>query len=293
MNSTIILAACCGLGTGTGIAVAVAGWRGAAATTQRHPRMERWARGLRELFEHQYLALGALGAGVVTGVVTKWPVGALLAGIAVLLLPQMLRPERNARTKTARIEAMATWTESLRDTLGAAAGLTQAIRATAEAPPAAITIEVGNLASRLESGVRLADALRAFADELDDATGDLVAAALVMAAERQAGQLRQLLGSLAEAARAQVEARLKIDAERARVRTSVRVVVAVTLTMAVGLVLLNRAYLKPFDGAGGQIVLAFVGLLFGTAFVWMARIARLHENARVLASAQSEEGTRP
>ncbi|MCF2531160.1 type II secretion system F family protein [Yinghuangia soli] len=240
------------------------------------------------LFDQQYLVLGAVAAAITTGIVTHWPVGALLAGFAVLLLPQVLRPERSTRTRTERLEAIAAWTEALRDTLAAAAGIEQALRASAISPPPAVASEVAHLVARLEHGDRLADALRDFADELDDATGDLVAAALVMAAERQAGQLRQLLGALAEAARAQVAARLKIDAERARVRTSVRVVIAVTLSMAVGLVLLNRPYLEPFDSAGGQVALALVGSLFAAAFAWMARIARLRGNVRVLAADRAE-----
>ncbi len=112
----------------------------------------------------------------------------------------------------------------------AAAGLEQAIIATAPVAPLPIRAEVVTLAVRLE-GERLAPALRAFADEVADPTGDLVVAALVLAAEHQAQRLGELLGSLAAAARDQATMRLRVEAGRARTRTSVKVVVGVTATL--------------------------------------------------------------
>ncbi|GAA1020487.1 hypothetical protein GCM10009565_09280 [Amycolatopsis albidoflavus] len=223
------------------------------------------------------------GAGVLTGVVTGWIVGAVLAAAAAWFLPRLVGPDRTHRRRVARIEAIASWTEMLRDVLSAAAGLEQAVLATAPLAPAAIRGEVATLAARLESGQRLAPALRALARELDDPTADLVLAALVLAAERQAHQLGDLLGSLAATARGQAAMRMRVETGRARTRTSVRVIVATTLAFAAGVVLFNRAYLDVYDTATGQAVLLLIGALFAAGFAWLARIATSGRPAGVLA----------
>src|ERR1700684_2483529 len=101
----------------------------------------------------------------------------------------------------------------LRDTLSAAAGLEQAIVATANVAPCPIRIEVRALASALEPE-RLVPALRTVASDLADPTGDLVVAALVLAAGHEAWKLSDLLGSLAGAARDQAAMQLRIGAGR-------------------------------------------------------------------------------
>ena len=141
------------------------------------------------------------------------------------------------------------------------------------------------LAAHLERpGTRLAPALHAFADELDDPTADLVVAALVLSSQRQARRVGELLGALARAARDDATMRLRVEAGRARTRTSVRVVVGVTLAMAAGLVVLNRGYLASYDSAFGQLILAGVGGVFAAAFWWLARMARVEAPERLLGS---------
>lgn len=224
----------------------------------------------------------ATGLAVGVGGLTGWPVGGVLAAGLAWWLPRLVGPD-TAHTRTlAHIEAIATWTEMLRDTLSAAAGLEQAVAATARTAPDAIRVEVTRLATRVERGSRLSDALAAFAQELADPTGDLVVAALVMAAQRNARQLTDLLGLLATTAREQASMRLRIASGRARVRTSVRVIVVVTLVMAAGLVFLNRGYLAPYDDVLGQVVLLAVGGLFFTAFTWLTRMSIVDEAPRLL-----------
>ncbi|MBY8852776.1 type II secretion system F family protein, partial [Saccharothrix sp. MB29] len=200
-----------------------------------------------------------VAAGAATGLLTGWVVGAVLAGLACWALPRALGRDPGHTRRVARIEAVATWTEMLRDTLCAAAGLEQAILATAPLVPAAIREEVGELAAGIENGERLAPALRRLGERLDDPVGDLVIAALLLAAEQQTRRLADLLGSLSEAARGQAAMRMRVEAGRARTRTSVRVIVGTTLTFAVTVVLLNPDYMAAYDHAAGQIVLLAIG----------------------------------
>lgn len=65
----------------------------------------------------------AAASGTVAGALTTWPVAAVLTTVAVLTLPGLLGPDRVAERRTERMQALATWTEMLRDTLSAAAGL--------------------------------------------------------------------------------------------------------------------------------------------------------------------------
>ncbi len=285
MTTSVLYAAVLGAGTGIGLLLIVRGIAGPGsgheASFARPSRLSKRLSG-RAPGDGRRLAV-AVAVGVGVGVWTRWPVAAVLAAVGAWVLPGLIGPDREHQRRLARIEAIATWTESLRDTLGAAAGLEQAITVTAALAPTPIRDEVTRLAGRLRRGDRLAPALRALAVELDDATGDLVVTALVMAAERNARHIGELLTSLATAARDQASLRMRVMAGRARIRTSSRVITAVTLTMAVGLVLLNRRYLAPYDTATGQLVLVVVGGFFGFGFAWLSRISRVTEPERVLA----------
>ena len=188
-------------------------------------------------------------------------------------LPKIVGGSKDRARQVARTEAIAGWAEMLRDTLSAAAGLEQAIAATAVVAPFPIRTEVMRLAAALEKE-RLAPALRSFANDLADPTGDLVVAALVLAASHEARKLSDLLGSLAGAARDQAAMQLRIEAGRARIRTSTNVVVGSTLFFAAGLIVLNRSYLNPFGTALGQAVLATIGVIFAGAFWWLDRMGR-------------------
>ncbi|MEU8351634.1 type II secretion system F family protein [Streptomyces sp. NPDC048845] len=221
-------------------------------------------------------------AGVVAGALTAWPVAAVLTTVAMLTLPGLLGPDRGAARRTERMEALATWTEMLRDTLSAAAGLEQAVLATADIAPAALESETQNLAAAVRSGRPLPAALREFADAVDDPLADVVVAALIMAAEEQTSRLGPLLGELAESVREQVAMRQRIDAGRASVRTGVRITVLVTVGMASGLVVFNRPYLDPFNTLTGQGVLAAVGSLFAASFAYLTAIGRLEDPLRLL-----------
>ncbi|MEI2811934.1 MAG: hypothetical protein V9F00_17630 [Nocardioides sp.] len=66
------------------------------------------------------------------------------------------------------------------------------------------------------------DALRAFADELDDSTGDLVAANLILGARRRGAGLASVLEGLAESVAADVRARRQVEADRAKPRATAR-----------------------------------------------------------------------
>jgi len=269
------LAVLLGAGAGLGILLVALGLRG-SVTPRQIQRLDR------RRLEGRSLRLAiALGAAVLVGAGTGWPVAALLAGAACWGIPQLFVESKAQAQLIARVEAVAGWAEMLRDTMAGAAGLEQAIAASAPVAPLPIRREVATLAARLERE-RLGPALRAFADEVADPTCDLVVAALLLAAEHQASRLGELLGTLATAARDQATMRLRVEAGRARTRTSVKVIVGVTLGLALFLAVLNHGYLAPFGSPVGQLVLLFVGGLFAAAFAWLAKMTRPVQPSRFL-----------
>jgi tight adherence protein B len=233
------------------------------------------------------LALG-VGAAVVVGALTFWPMAALLAGVGAFMAPSLMGGGAARRVRLDRTEAIAAWAEMLRDTMAGSGGLEQSIIATAAVAPMPIRREVVRLAARLERE-RLAPSLREFADELDQPSGDLVVAALILAADKSPKRLGDLLGRLATSARANVNMQLRIDAGRARVQTAVKVITGFTSGFALLLLVLNKEYLEPYDSITGQVVLGVVGLCFGGAFLWLARAFRYQDEERFLRT----EGARP
>lgn len=263
----------CGAGIGLGVLLVIAGWRGARLSSHVVTRRQ---------IEGQFLRISiATGVGILVLAVTGWLVAGILAGGFTFVARRLFGGKVRQRASIERTEAVAAWAEMLRDTMAGAAGIEQAIEATAHAAPEPIREEVRALARRLERQ-SLSSALRAFADDVQHPTADLVVAALTLASQKHAKRVGELLGSLAIAARQDATMRLRVDAGRARTRTSTRVVVGATVGMAAGMLLLNRSYLEPYGSAAGQFMLAVVGGLFTAAFIWLDRMAQAGTPARIL-----------
>ena len=129
----------------------------------------------------------------------------------------------------------------LRDTIAAHAGLQEAIAVTARVAPAPIRTEVQALADpgRARLAVDCVAPLRRA--NVDDPVADLVVASLVIAAERQAQRLAELLGRRSRsAAREQAAMRLRVETGRARTYASSKALVAITFGLAVAAVAASR-----------------------------------------------------
>jgi Flp pilus assembly protein TadB len=81
--------------------------------------------------------------------------------------------------------------------LAVGVSLEQAIQASLRSTPDPIRPQVETLVARLATRWQTDAALRAFADDLDDATGDLVAASLILSAKRRGAGLVAVLDGLA------------------------------------------------------------------------------------------------
>lgn len=217
------------------------------------------------------LLLVGTSGGLLVAVLTGWWLAVLVGPAAVVGLPILLSaPPSSARID--RLEAMEEWTRSLSGVLTVGVGLEQALIATLRSAPAPIRPEVTRLAARLRARWSTEAALRVFADELDDATGDLVAANLILGARRRGAGLASVLESLAESVAADVRARREIEADRAKPRATARWVTLITLSV-LGFLALSGDYVAPFGTPVGQMLLTLLLGLYVATLVWMRRMA--------------------
>jgi Flp pilus assembly protein TadB len=279
MNDRTLLALLCGAVVGGALLLLIIAVRGTEPREATPSLFRRGnVRGRKNLIR---LGTG-LGVGLVVLVVTRWLVLAAALGLLAALADRFFGGTGEERRAIERLEALATWTEALRDTIAGAVGLEQAIPATAVNAAPAIKPGLNLLVDRLRIREPLPSALMRFADDLNDPSADLIVAALVLNARLRGPGLREVLSALADSAREELDVRRKVAAERRSTRRSVQVVVAITLIMAAGLILFNPTYMAPYRSFVGQVVLAVVIGLYALGLLWLRRLAKIEVPERFL-----------
>jgi Flp pilus assembly protein TadB len=124
------------------------------------------------------------------------------------------------------------------------------------------------------------DALRLFAQDIDDPSAQEVVSALRLAATSRAQRLVELLGALAISTREEVTMRLRVETSRASARSGVRTVIWFSVGFVALLTVIARSYLSPFGSIVGQLVLILVGVLYAMGLLLMARLIRPDEGRR-------------
>lgn len=217
------------------------------------------------------LLLGGFAAGIVAFLVTGWVLALVIVPVAFVGLPVLLSSS-SAAQRIERLEAMEEWTRSLSGVLTVGVGLEQALVATLRSTPAAIAPEVTRLVARLRARWVTEDALRAFADELDDATGDLVAANLILGSRRRGAGLASVLEGLAESVAADVRAGRQVEADRAKPRATARWVTLISVGVLV-ILAVSGTYVEPYQSPLGQVILVALLAMYVATLVWMKRMA--------------------
>jgi tight adherence protein B len=286
------------LNPGVGGALVVAGLIGVIVGFRRTPERppsphpsrrlgERWRRVNRRT---RLLLLAGAVAGVLVALVTGWLMAVVVVPAAVAGLPMLLSVPASA-SRIERLEAMEEWTRSLSGVLTVGLGLEEALVATVRSTPVPIRPEVGRLVARLRARWSTEEALRVFADELDDATGDLIAANLILGARRRGAGLASVLEALAESVAADVRARRAIEADRAKPRATARWVTLITLGV-LAVLALTGSYIKPYGTPLGQIILATLLALYVATLVWMRRMATGAPLPRFIGAAARQDARR-
>lgn len=239
----------------------------APAARPRRPRIARVSMSSRT----RNLLLVGVGAGIVVALASGWLLAIVVVPLAVAGLPVLLSSSE-ANSQIARLEGLEEWTRALSGVLTSGIGLEQALIATSRSTPEPIRPEVSRLVSRLRARWTTEDALRGFADDLDDATGDLVAANLILGARRRGPGLASVLDSLAESVAADVRARRQIEADRAKPRATARWVTIITIGVLVVLAFTGD-YVAPYTTPIGQMILAVFLAGYVGVLVWMRRMS--------------------
>jgi Flp pilus assembly protein TadB len=266
-----------------GLAVAVTGLVSAPPSPpgppRRRSRLRRWSavspRG-------RVLLLVGVTIGAVVAVLTGWVLAVVVVPAALVGFPALVSAPP-ARREIARLEALEEWTRSLSGVLTTGVGLEQAVIATNRSTPEPIRPEVARLVARLRARWSTEDALRAWAEDIDDATGDVVAAALILGARRRGVGLAAVLEGLAASVSDDVRSRRAVEADRARPRSTARWVTLISAG-ALAVLALSGAYVAPYGSAVGQVILAVLLTGYAATLLWMRRMAATPPSPRFLGS---------
>jgi len=218
------------------------------------------------------LLLGGLVAGLLVWLFTGWIIAVLILPAIAILLPTLLVTSDGAAS-IARLEAMEEWSRSLAGVLTVGVGLEQALIATLKSTPEPIRPEVATLVARLRARWDTEAALRAFADDLDDLTGDQIASSLMLGARRRGAGLASVLEGMAQTVSDDVRIRRSIEADRAKPRSTARWITLITLLVLVVLAL-NTSYVAPYSTPLGQAILLLLLAAYLACLVWMRNIAK-------------------
>lgn len=224
----------------------------------------------------------ALAVAVLGWVVTGWiPLGIALAFI-VLAGPALAATSSSEADFAARTEAVAAWTESLRDTMRGARGIEAAIRVTGENAPLAIRGTLQRMNRRIAMGVPLPEALADCADEVNSPVFDLIAGVLLNALTVSSAQVPTMLDEIAAQARERAHSHLQIHTSRSKTRTQLRLVGIIVIVTIVGFIAVFGSYLEPLGTPQGQTVLSLAAFCVGGLLLWIASLSALQPMARML-----------
>lgn len=304
-----LIAALCTVLAVAGLALALAGMLGRSPDAARRPsRTQQRLQGLvgsagtasrqRWWAARRTRAAASVAVMVVVWAATSWPVAGLLTGAAVWGMSWMLHPGREQTSQIQRLEGLEEWVRRLSDIHTVGISLDQAVVSSLRTVPAPIAAEVRLLVSRLGAGWRPEQAYRAFADDLNDSTADMVVALMLLHVTDRGAGLGRALTDLAASVSEEVLMRRKVEADRAKPRANARWVTMFCLVVF-GLSFFSGSYVAPYHRWYGQVaMLLFAGVFLGL-LVWMRRMANLRPMPRFLSPADrttasgASEGTRP
>ena len=228
----------------------------------------------------------AIGLATLAVLLTRWPVAAIAAAGAGWVIGGMRNKAEREHVER-RTEAIALWTEMIRDAFGTSRGVESVLVATAATAPLPIRTELATMANRLQREPldRVLDGLAA---DLDHPLGDLVVTALRLTSTAGGTSIREVLSSLATAAYAEAESQRRIAVARQRPRAAMKYSAIIIAGFVVLLTVFSRRYLDPYNSPIGQIVLVLVVGYWAAGFWWMERMGRPEPIARSLQQVQTQ-----
>lgn len=273
MSMTLLAVVLVVVAAGAGVMVIVSALRSDADSPLKPPSL---LSRVRASFAGPLLGLRLVG-GLVTGVgvlaLTRWPVAALAVAVLVIFWPKLFGAVGSSRDRVVQLEALALWTESLKDLVSGATGLYEAIPASVAMAPPVLLRPLSRLSGLIGAREPMPAALRQLADDLADPSADLVIAALIMNAETRGPGLSASLDRLAGSIREELELRRSIEASRRGGRRGVQIMsVAVVVMACLMAFVFPPQFSAPYRTPTGQGVLLVVFAIFTGCFVMLRRL---------------------
>lgn len=237
------------------------------------------------LRDHRTLVSAGLVFALVV-VVSRNLVLAVIAGAAVVLWPLVAGGGKAERAALAKLDALAQWTESLRDLAQKGAGLESVIPKTVATASDVLAPQLRHLSFRLSVRVPLPEALSLFADEVDDSGADLVVAALALSARQRKGKLSRVLSALSSALRDELEQRTRVMRERNVVRREAAQVAGLSAVLVLGASLFSPTTLPGSDNTAAQVLPFVLAAAFFFVFSRVRKLAEPEAEPRFLSSAR-------
>lgn len=220
--------------------------------------------------------------GFVLAVAFSFPLLVVALPVAFVGLPLLLsRQDTTSRELTL---ALAAWARSLAAT--AETGnftLREVIEVSQGSTPPLLRAGVDRMCLRMNASWSVADALHAFADEIDSAEADEILLYLIQASAFQSEGLAEALRGVADALAGQAVLRIETYNEREKPRRTMR-----TMTIIVGVVLaLLVAFsatpqLATYKTPIGAVILVVLLTLYAVILLWARSLTKVSPEPRIL-----------
>lgn len=236
------------------------------------------------------LLIVGIAAGLAAAAISGLLLLVVVVPLAILGLPLILgKQDTRERDMLSALEA---WSRSL--AAASATGrltLRQVVSVTRTSSPELLRPAVDRMNQRMLTTWSTADALRAFAAELDSAWADEVAIYLIQAADSSSDGLADALTSIANNLSAQIRLRADVYKEREKPR---RVMIQITWivggVLALVVLFARTPQLEAFSTPIGEVALAIVLAALAGLLLWARAIGRSRPEPRFLIT--GEEQTR-
>lgn len=217
---------------------------------------------------HRRLAVAVLVAGVVVAAISGQLLALVLIPAGVVIVPYLLAAPPSRELEL--LAALDRWVRLLATSIGTGKSIRDAIFATRAQAPDAIRGPVDQLCARLDQRLTTQEALLRFADDLDSADADAVAAALAIASSRGGVGTRSTLRALSDTIQDRLRALREVATERAKPRTVVRQVTLITIGVLLAAIVLNGQFFAPYLTGLGQMI----ALVLATAYLGCLLVLR-------------------
>ncbi|MBF4570805.1 type II secretion system F family protein [Plantibacter sp. VKM Ac-2880] len=228
------------------------------------------------------LVIIGVAAGIISAAVSGIIVTAFIVPAAIIGLPTLLgKQDTRERDLLSALEA---WSRALSSaTATSSLTLREVFGVTRESTPAELRVGVDRMYRRMSSSWTNADALRAFADEMDDVWVDEVVIYLIQAAQYSPGGLADALEGIADNLANQVKLRMNIYLEREKPRRVLVQMTIITVVVLAGTVLLARTpQLEIYSTPFGQMILLIIAASCAALLLWAKGSTRVTPEPRLV-----------